>query len=60
MKMEWLKAMLPQLPPKTILVMLDAMDVLFNNSFDSLMATYHEIVRSLSKDSHERLALHFF
>ena len=48
--------MLPQLPPKTVLVMLDAMDVLFNNSLDSLMATYHEIVRSLGKDSDGRAA----
>jgi hypothetical protein len=56
MKMECLKAMLPQLPPKTILVMLDAMDVLFNNSLDSLIATYHEIVRSLGKDSYGRAA----
>jgi hypothetical protein len=35
MKMECLKAMLPQSPPKTVLVMLDAMDVLFNNSLDA-------------------------
>ena len=56
MKMECLKAMLPQLPPKTVLVMLDAMDVLFNNSLDSLMATYHDIVRSLGMDSLGRLA----
>jgi hypothetical protein len=32
MKMECLKAMLPQLPPKSVLVMLDAMDVLFNTT----------------------------
>jgi hypothetical protein len=56
MKMECLKVMLPQLPPKTVLVMLDAMDVLFNNSLDGLMATYHEIVRSLGTDSHGRSA----
>ncbi len=60
MKMECLKAMLPQLPPKTVLVMLDAMDVLFNNSLDSLTATYHEIIRRLGADSHGRLASHFF
>ncbi|MCX6963467.1 MAG: hypothetical protein NTZ08_13630 [Verrucomicrobia bacterium] len=52
--------MLPQLPPKTVLVMLDAMDVPFNNSLDSLMATYQEIVSSLGKDSHARLSWHFF
>ena len=52
--------MLPQLPPKTVLVMLDAMDVLLNNSLDSLMATYKEFVRSLGADSHGRLASHFF
>jgi hypothetical protein len=56
MKMKCLKAMLPQLAPKTVLVMLDAMDVLFNNSLDSLIATYKEIVRSLGKDSHGRAA----
>ena len=60
MKMECLKAMLPQLPPKTVLVMLDAMDVLLNNSLDSLMATYKEFVSSLGADSHGRLASHFF
>jgi hypothetical protein len=47
MKMECLKAVLPELQPRTLLVMLDAMDVLFNNSLDSLLATYHEIVRIL-------------
>lgn len=51
MKMECLKAALLQLPSKTVLVMLDAMDVLFNSRLDSLMATYHELVRSLGKDS---------
>jgi hypothetical protein len=59
MKMECLKAVLPQLPPNTILVMLDAMNLLFNNSLDSLIATYHEIVRSLGKDTHRLLAWFF-
>jgi hypothetical protein len=56
MKMECLKNILPQLKPRTLLVMIDAMDVLFNNSLDSLLAAYHEIVRSLGKDSHGRTA----
>jgi hypothetical protein len=56
MKMDYLKSILPQLPPKSLLVMLDAMDVIFNNSLDSLLATYHEIVRSLGQDGHGRMA----
>ena len=40
--------------------MRDAMDMLFTNSLDSLMATYHEIVKSLGKVSRSRLAWHIF
>ena len=54
MKMETLKKILPQFPAKSLLVMIDAMDVLFNSSLDSLVASYHDIVRGLGTDAHGR------
>ena len=60
MKMECLKAMLPQLPPKTVLVTVCDDKAVNGVVEQQIHGVEHEIVSSLGKDSHARPSWHFF
>lgn len=56
MRIDWLKRLLPSLAPRTIVIMIDAMDALFNSSMEQLVADFRLLRSALGKDQFGREA----
>ena len=56
MRIDWLSNLLPRLEAGTLVLMVDAMDALFNASMESLVAEFHSLRVELGKDMFGRQA----
>jgi len=56
MRIDWLWNLLPQLEPGTIVLMVDAMDALFNSPMESLVAEFQNLRAALGADQFGRRA----
>jgi len=56
MRIDWLKRLLPTLAPRTLVIMIDAMDALFNSSMEQLVADFRLLQSTLGKDQFGREA----
>jgi SAM-dependent methyltransferase len=54
MRIDWLSNLLPRLEPGTMVLMVDAMDALFNSSMEILVAEFHNLRIGLGSDKFGR------